>query len=532
MASKPPITDEEFDLLERTIYRHAVDPRGLALVGSDVDTARRLAELDYITVRGSRALPNDEGLIASNDYEHYLAGSTVLRDPLNAKEFALLERIIKSENNDEIYGVEADELPLSEALATRRLIRLDEDGSAEAERRGHRALFDNRERLSAQASDEERGGSAGALLEELLAAMAEAGKTPLSEICGFVARQRQNIGRQLQARAEATHPLDHCGPGAWDLAGTMTPELRELQGIRCGGLDKAPRLVAAGLAESVDGVLRLTDRPHRWHITQAGHLRIDDVDVASGATLGLRAFGAYLHDMGYPKVKARDLRLFQLGRPGEAHALVAPGTLSEVTTALIGELSHDGGTAAGAGVYLGLSAEQWRRYARVADDRPGRWAKHVLRILPAHPRVITWVLEFEEPLGRAVVTDLLDHLLRHGLASKQGADWRRTALGSRAIEAEEVIDPYDLWITRHRDGLDRLDDGGAAFLASLRRQLRDRATHQRRSGRSWHTNDTVRSRHLSSVLRQATERALGHGCELAHALWSRTVVELAQEDTP
>lgn len=532
MASKPSITDEEFDLLERTIYRYAVDSRGLVLVGVDVDTARRLAELDYITVRGSRSLPNDAGIVASNDYEHYLEGSTVLRDPLSAIEFTLLEQIIKSANAGEVYEVDAEGLPLAEALAARRLIRLDEDGSAEAERRGHRALFENREHVSAKAKENERVGSAGEVLEELLAALAVAGKIPVSAIFGFVMRQRQRLGRQLQIWAEAKSPLDHCGPGAWKLAGTLTPELRELQGIRCGGLDKAPGLVAAGLAESVDGVLRLSARPQLWHITQAGHLRVAGVDVASGATLGVRAFGAYLHDMGYPKVRARDLRLFRLGRPGEAHALVAPGTLSEVTTSLIGELSLDGGTAAGAGVYLGLSGEQWRRHARVADDRAGPWAKHVLRILPAHPRVITWVLELEEPLGRAVVTDLLEHLLRHGLASRQGADWHRTALGSRAIETEDLIDPYDLWITRHRDGLDRLDDGGAAFLASLRRQLRDRARDHGRSGRNWHTDDTVRSRHLSSVLRQAAERGLGHGCEFAHALWSRSVVELTKKDTP
>jgi hypothetical protein len=34
------------------------------------------------------------------------------------------------------------------------------------------------------------------------------------------------------------------------------------------------------------------------------------------------------------------------------------------------------------------------------------------------------------------------------------------------------------------------------------------------------------------VLRQAAERGLGHGCELAHALWSRSAVELTKKDTP
>jgi hypothetical protein len=500
----------------------------LSLEGSDRDTARRLEELNYVTIRGGRALPNDAGLVVASDYENFLEASQTPRDPLTAEEYGLLEKIIEREKIAEDYEVATGELALARVLARRRLIRL-ENRRAEPERRGHRAIFANRERLAAAAYEDARPTSAGEALEVMLAALDARGKLQTSEELGlmtrFVMRQRQRLGRQLQVWAEAMSPLDHCGPDAWELASTPSPELRELQSIRCGGGDKAPRLIAAGLAEEVNGALRLTSRPHRWHITQAGHLRIDGVDVASGATLGLRALGTFLHDMGYPKVKARELRAFRLGQPGEVHGLMSPSALSKVTASLIGELSHDGGTEAGAGVYLGLSGVQWRRHAQAADGRPGPWAMHVLRMLPAHPRVVTWVLEYEEPLGRAVVTEFLEHLGRHGLAQKHGADWRRTAAGERAIAAEETIDPYELWIARHRDELDRLDNAGADFLASLRRQLRERA---RDAGRSWPTKDTVRSRHLSSVLRQATQRGLGHGCELAHALWSRTVLELTQ----
>jgi len=525
------MTREEFDLLERTISAYEVDRDGFAFVGSDVDTAKRLAKRDFIEVRGDRALPSDPGLIAANDFLADHDGSSLLHDPLTPEEFALLDNVIDSAVFSGPFEVADADLPVAEVLASRRLIRLD-DGRAEPERRGYRAHEAHDEGRASAVDQIGSSSAAGDILERLLASFANTRKFPMPALFGLLMRQRQNLGRNLQRWAEDKSPLDHCGPEAWEFAGSFLPsELRELQSVRCGGKGKAPTLVAAGLAKLADGALRLTSRPHRWHITQAGHLRIDGVDVASGPTRGLRVFGTFLHDMGYPKVTAKHLHLFRLHRPGEAHAPVGRGPLlpsaelSAVTTALIEGLSTDGGTAKRAGVYLGLSEEQWRQHEAPGwlreDPRPGPWSTHVLRMLPAHPRVITWVLDFEEPLGRGVVTDLLEHLDRHGLASRQGADWHRTPAGSHAIQSEELIDPFAEWVDRHLDDLDGLD--GAEFLRSLRRQLRNRAWDARKG---WHLSDTVRSRHLSSVLHQATERSLGHGCELAHALWSRTVLDL------
>jgi len=519
MDRKPPITEQEFDLLERVIHRASVG-ESLVLEGDDVETARRLRDRGDLRLRDGRPAPNDAGLIAASDYEHDLEGSDEVRDPLTAEEFELLARISEGEMSTRgPYQLDPVDLPLARYLASRRLVHL-EDRCVELERRGHRAVYANRERVAAQPKPKVRPTTAGEVLEAVLGALAN--EFSVHAISGLLMRQRQELGRMLQLWAEAKSPLDLCGARAWKLGRGGTPELRELEGIRCGSLAKAPLLTAAGLAEVVDGSVRLTARPHCWHITQSGHLRVDGQDVASGATLGLRSLGTFLHDMGYPPVRGRDLRLFRLGQPGEAHALVGPAALSEVTTELVGQLAYDGGTAEGAGVYLGLSGAQWRRHAGSAGDSAGPWATRVLRYLPAHPRVITWVLELEEPLGRAVVGDILEHLARLGLAAKRGADWHRTAEGAAATDAERV-DPYDIWVRRHHDELGRLENGGADFLTSLRHQLRRRA---RDVGRDWYMRDTVRSRHLSSVLRQAAERRLGHGCELAHALWSRRAHEL------
>ena len=402
------MTREEFDLLERTISAYEVDPRGLALPlgGSDVETAKGLEARGYIEVIDEWAFIIDAGLIAANDFLGRFSGSHLLHDPLTTEEFALLDKVIESERDSGPYEVADTELPIAQVLAARRLIRLD-GRSAEPERRGYRA-HDEHQTPAYE--------SAGEVLERLLASFASSGKFPLPALFGLLMRQRQNLGRNLQRWVEDRSPLG-------------TP--------REGGRK------------------RQTSRPYRWHITQAGHLRIDGIDVASGPTRRLRGFGAFLHDMGYPKVRAQHLHTFKLHQPGEAQAPVGrePLLLSGVTIALIEGLSADGGTAKRAGVYLGLSEEQWRRHqgpeSLREDRRPGPWATHVLRILPAHPRVITWVLELEEPLGRGVVTDLLEHLHRHGLASKQGADWHRTPAGSHAIQSEELIDPFEEWVDRH-----------------------------------------------------------------------------------
>jgi len=477
LLDKRLLSDAEADLFERIVDTFDETYEGLYLEGADLQTAQRLQDLDYVDI-------NPKG-IASPTEEGYDERSRI------------------------------------------RAVRLNRDADIELRRLAR--------------------GSAGALLETLLTA----GDVPVDALM----RQRQNLGRSIQRHMEEGNPLDLCGEAAWKLAALPQSDLvKELQGVRCGRSQTAPALVKAGLARSVDGDLRLTERPARWHLTQAGNLRIDGADVASGPTRGLRALGSFLHDVGYPRVTAQHRLLFRVGRPGvpqelsklraavralrDSHVrpetMIAPDwirlsdagreparvELSPVTAQLIRRLALDGGQASGAGVYLGLSEEQWDVHAgETQPSPPGPWAMEVLRILPAHPRVIGWVLHLEEPLGGGVVYEFLLHLQRRGLANRRlPNEWCLTPQGQAAIEGEGRLDPIALW-AEHRD------HGEAAELPSFRVIVPDLQSELERrigeAGESWRADDAVRAGFITHVLSYLNERHLGHGCELAYALWSR-----------
>jgi len=401
-------------------------------------------------------------------------------------------------------------------------------------------------------------GSAGALLETVLSEFAKVGTVPVEALFPMVMRQRQNLGRNLQKYAEKRHPLDLCGETAWRLAAPPSDLVKEVEDIRCGRAQTAPSLVKAGLAKSVDGVLRLTERPERWHITQAGNLRIDGRDVASGPTLGLRALGRFLHDVGYPKVTTKHRLLFRLGRPDvpqdpvKLRAAIAavrnshlrPETLiaqdwirlsdagreppqvelSPVTAQLIRQLAVDGGQWERAGVYLGLSADQWEAHSvTILPTAPGPWAMQVLRMLPAQTRVVSWVLGLEEPLGSGVAWDLLRGLQGRGLANHHvvTGEWCLTPQGEASLKDERRTDPIVVWSEHQAHGDAAKLPGFRAIAPALERELERRI---RDADENWRVDDALRTSFVSYVLRYLSERHLGHGCELAYALWSRAAL--------
>ena len=509
------LTPEELDVLASAIS----SDRGYEFAEGETDAAERLWGLGFIEV--------DDGMWAvaqTSGREFYEA--FIQRPPVPPEEAALARRL----------GVQ---------------ILTDADADADAD-------ADSDADSDVQTADHLQG-SAGALLETVLSEFAKAGTVPVEALFPMVMRQRQNLGRQLQEYAERRHPLDLCGETAWKLAALpLSDLLKEVEGVRCGRAQTAPALVKAGLATSVDGALQLTERPERWHITQAGNLRIDGRDVASGPTLGLRALGRFLHDVGYPKVTTKQRLLFRLGRPdvpqdylklraaidAVRNSHVRPETLiaqdwisqidagqapdqvelSPVTAQLIRQLALDGGKWEGAGIYLGLTADQWQAHKGVTSlpTPPGPWAMQVLRMLPAQPRVVSWVLGLEEPLGSGVALDLLRGLQGRGLANHRvvTAEWCLTPRGEATLKGERRTDPIVVW-SEHQDHGDAAKlPGFRAILPALESELERRI---RDADENWRVDDALRSSFVSYVLRYLSERHLGHACELAYALWSRAV---------
>jgi len=192
------MTDDEFDLLERTISAFEVDPNGLMIEGLDVETGERLAERDYIEVRGDRALPNDAGLVAANDFLSTFEGSFVLFDPLTTAEFKLLGTVVERALDGKAYAIADAELATANVLATRRLIRLD-DRRAQPERRGYRAYGDWKriDDASAARSDAFWDRPGGRLLRKILPVWRES--TAEGVLDDFLSRELPRVVDALEA---------------------------------------------------------------------------------------------------------------------------------------------------------------------------------------------------------------------------------------------------------------------------------------------------------------------------------------------
>lgn len=545
------LSDDEHDFLARAVDAYADNYVGMEFEGEELELAERLEELGLIHImEGPIAMPTEDGEDAvsrRNLDQRRASANGYAAEPraklwyrkLSAAQFALLRTLVHHRNGLE---VEEPSMETAEKLANWGYLRRGVDRKFRidgAGRQYYQAV------QAGKISLRGASGSAGLVLEKLMSEIERTGTMPRSELYGMVLRQREVLGLRLQANVEKHHPIvRHAYPGL--------PEselLEEVMAVR-GGAEIAPRLVKAGLAESVDGVLGLTERPMRWHITQAGNLRVSGVDVASGPTPALRRFGTFLHDVGYPNVTAKHLRAFDLGKPDtprnpiklkaaiealrEAHRRpeteiarawvelsdagqdIDSVALSSVTRQIIRQLAWDGGQATTSGAYLGVSVEHWQENAdtllRDDFDEPGAWAQLVLRILPAHPRVVSWTLELAEPLGAGVVMDLLQDMQRRGYVNRRlKNEWCITPQGEEAIEGQLRIDPIAVWAGRQELPV---DDVSPVLQSELERRIGD-------VGGDWRFDDTMRAGFVSYVLRYLKERHLPHGCELAYALWSR-----------
>lgn len=551
MVGETRLSDDEHDFLARAVDAYADNYVGMDFEVEDLELAERLEELGLIHIlEGPIAMPTEDGedAVSRRNLDQWRASASgYAAEPraklwyrkLSGAQFELLRAVLHSRNG---LDVEEPSTETAKKLAhwgylhggVGRKFRI-----AEAGRQYHQAVQAGKIRLRGAS------GSAGLVLEKLMSEIERTGTMPRSELYGMVLRQREVLGLRLQANVEKHHPLvRQAYPGL--------PEselLEEVMAVR-GGAETAPRLVKAGLAESVDGVLGLTERPMRWHITQAGNLRVSGVDVASGPTPALRRFGTFLRDVGYPNVTAKHLRAFDLGKPDtprnpiklkaaiealrEAHRRpeteiarawvelsdagqdIDSVALSSVTRQIIRQLAWDGGQATTSGAYLGVSVEHWQENAdtllRDDFDEPGAWAQLVLGILPAHPRVVSWTLELAEPLGAGVVMDLLQDMQRRGYVNRRlKNEWCITPQGEEAIEGQLRIDPIAVWAGRQELAV---DDVSPVLQSELERRIGD-------VGGDWRFDDTMRAGFVSYVLRYLKERHLPHGCELAYALWSR-----------
>jgi hypothetical protein len=147
-------------------------------------------------------------------------------------------------------------------------------------------------------------------------------------------------------------------------------------------------------------------------------------------------------------------------------------------------------------------------------------------MLPAHPRVVTWALQLEEPLGSMVTFDFLWNLQSLGLANRRLPDeWCLTPQGESLLWVQreegspwETIDLIAEWALQQGEAAKEQIFG--VILPEIRRELEKRIED---SGESWRSDDSLRSGFVSFVLAYLTERDFGHGCELAYTLWSRAV---------
>jgi hypothetical protein len=97
-------------------------------------------------------------------------------------------------------------------------------------------------------------------------------------------------------------------------------------------------------------------------------------------------------------------------------------------------------------------------------------------------------------------------------------EWCLTPQGEAALSGEQRTDPIVVWSEHQAHGDAAKRPGFRAIVPALEGELERRI---RDADENWRVDEALRTSFVSYVLRYLSERRLGHGCELAYALWSR-----------